>query len=332
MAKYKYLVVASGDDDFLIRRFVRTALDHLLPKDLRDFNYDRIMASDPGDRLRTVCATPPMMATRRVVHVEDAEKLDKATLKALCEVIDTAAAREVHDVAFLLVYGGGKKPPKSIRDRAGRLETCGTLKPWEAERWVREHARTVHARTLDSRAAGELVGLAGSDTGRLVQEIEKIDLMLPPGVGIGVDAVRGSTGASHGRSIYDFCEAVGRRDVGLAQETLGEVLRFGDFNGVRVVIFLSYHLVDLVRVRAEADGGAAASKMPGWKKKKLDQQAVGWTTAELEALLDALAETDLELKSGAADEVALNAFLMRLAALAPEEGSAVRVARTRTIE
>lgn len=316
--KYKYLVVASGEDEGRMREFVKKALSHLVPDDLRDFNYDRVNGAEAeATTIATLAETPPMMAERRVLHIEDAQKLSKAAQEALIAQIDAAAARPSGDIAFVVVYGEGKSPPKAVKDRAGRLEECGKLKwPSDGERWVRDYVRSI-GRQMDGEAVSALVTQVGHEsTGRLKQEIEKLTLVVPEGP-ITADAVFRACGVSAGRNIYALCDAIATRSPD-APEILDEVLRDADFPGVRIAISLSYHFVDLARMRAQMDGHSAGNlKMPPWKEKKLRPQANLWTSEELDELIDLLAETDLELKSGTKDRVALQAFIMRAMAIRP---------------
>lgn len=315
MARFDGLTLVSGDDDYRRRDVVRETLARLVPEQDRDFNYDRFPGkSVEPEALLSALSSPPMMAERRVVHIDEAEALGKELRTRLAELLDQLSEREVDDVALLLVYGPGKKPPRQFTQRAAAHEKLGGLRWRDAESWVQSYAERTHGRMLGRGVARVLLeSLGPSDSGRLANEVDRL-MAVAGEEDITPETVALATGVQRGRSGYDISDAMGERDFGKAARALDDVLASPEWSGVRIAVTLSYHLSDLALLRARRDQGLSvpeASAGLGWRAKKLVAQSRNWTLVDLDRALAELGATDLALKTGADERQALRTFLHR---------------------
>jgi DNA polymerase III delta subunit len=314
MPRYAHLHVIHGDDDFLRLEAIRASMRELLPAGGESLDLDRVdgRSLDAG-RVSDVTQTMSLFSTggfdgRRVLFVDDA---DQIRTDVLSYVLNTFDADNGEDGAFgvMLVYGLGKPPAKAAAEKAGVVREAKKL-DWKTSRtWLADYARRRHAQNLSSAAMEALFSAVGmADAGVLANEVDKL-VDLADGGHISVELINESTGMRVGRSPYDLCDALGRKDPTRAAEILTGVLGQPEYDGVRVTITLGYHLADLLRLRARVETGetankAAASLFPRYWPKKRDEliaQSRNWTMAELDHAADLLLDVDVALKSGAKD-------------------------------
>ena len=72
---FKSVYFLHGDESYLTRRAVDTLTGHAVEPAAADFNYERFHGPDMNiERVLTSVATPPMMATRRVVLIQEVDR------------------------------------------------------------------------------------------------------------------------------------------------------------------------------------------------------------------------------------------------------------------
>lgn len=313
MAPFAHLHVLYGEDDFRKLEALRALLAQVAPLDVRDFNYDRIDAklAEPGT-IRRISETPPMLADRRVLHLDDMDQIKADQLRELLAVIDEAAERNASDFVLILLYAGGKKPPKEILSRTAKAQEFPDLKWKDATAWVSDYARSRYQRTLPFDAVRALVTNVGAaSSGALAKEIDKLHGMAGESP-ITVELVNQVSPPAHGASVYDLCDAIGMRQRGKALKLVGDVLQHPEFNGIRISITLGIHLVNLGVARTRIDAGepkASVQRRFGWTGEKVVAQAAQWSRLQLDHALDCLLEADLRMKTGGTDLNILQTFI-----------------------
>jgi DNA polymerase III delta subunit len=264
----------------------------LVDEGLHAFNVDRLRGGDIGpDDLIQAVAMLPMMASRRVVLVHEAErllapaKLESEAVQAGLERLETFIKAPPTHATVVLVCGSldqRRRVVKLLLKEAAVVD-CGTIADAAgAARWVKARAEDAGAR-LEAAAVGELVERVGLDAAQLRAALDRVLLYalgaktvtaahvrdaVPPGVEAHVD--------------FGIAKAIWRDDTAGALRELRLAL---DAGAMPVML--------MGQVRAAAE--------------KLDR-------GRLPAALDAVFRTDLALKSSGGDpEVLLERLVLELA-------------------
>jgi DNA polymerase III delta subunit len=317
----------SGSDDFRRREQLKRILEAEIPEGMGDFNYDRLDGRQASaERILCAARTPPMMAERRVLHVEDLELLGRDSLEALLTCAEEALERQqrgADDLSLVLSVGVGKSLPpqtqhigqkiKAIAGHVPALDAFDENRGWpQAIAWCRAYAKERLGRDMDQAAASALTSALGIlNTGRLANEMDKLAILAGDGP-IDQSLVERVVGVEHGRDLWALCDAVGERDLTAALGILPEVLRRPDHEGVRVSINLGYRISKIGLARSmmdETQPERAIREKVGYPADKIVAQARRWTVDEVDQAMDALLVADLELKSGSRDREALESFL-----------------------
>ena len=270
-----YMLV--GDDD-TEKSAVAGEFAEMVDEGLRAFNVERLFGGEmSADDLTHAAATLPMMASRRVVLVIEAEKLliPKRESKAADEEqerLERFIQNPPPHATVVFVCG-----PLDLRRRAVKLlmkeaqiVDCGSIADAaDAARWVKARAAKLGA-PLDAGAVQMLVQRTGLDLVRLRAGLERVMLYAMGEPTITADAVRQVVPAApDAQTDFGIAKAIARND---AADALYELHLALDAGWLPVVV------LGQLRVAAERH-----------------------PAARLRDAMDAVLRTDLALKSSAGD-------------------------------
>jgi DNA polymerase-3 subunit delta len=279
-----------GDDD-AEKSAIAGEFGDMVDEGLRAFNVERMYGGDTTVKdLADAACTLPMMATRRVVIVLEAEKLlaPKRSSQAIEEEQERLEAflESPPDHASVVFVCG----PLDMRRRVvkqllklAQIVDCGSIEnDADAERWVRARAARDGV-TLDPAAARALVERTGPDLVRLRAGLERVALYAM-GRAVTRDDVRLAVAPGpESQADFGIAKALWRNDVRDALRELGLSLDAGS---------PPYMVLGQLRVAAE--------KQPA---------------PQVKASIEAVFRTDLAIKSSSGDErVLLERLVVELCA------------------
>ena len=299
-----------------------------------------VLAGEPDCEVTT--ASAGSLTAGEFLGLTSASLFSAATAVVLTDLQDTGeapsdelaayAAEPSPDVAVILVHGGGPKGKKLLdRLRAAAAVTEVKIDAPKYERdfvnWVRGESRDVGA-PLDDAAAALLVQAVGQDLRALAGAVDQLAATRedPDGgtAGISVDTVRKYFGGRADVRGYEIADAAidGRLDVAL------ERVRWAESSKVAAPVIVSALASGLRSLAKLADvaGGVSDADVaklvgaPPFKIRSLRQQLRGWdadglAATRLGAALAAIAQTDLDIKSGESDPAyAVERLVLQIAA------------------
>jgi DNA polymerase III subunit delta len=245
--------------------------------------------------------SPSLFGGGRVLVLRSAQDLGKD----LVAEITAYAQNPADDIALVVVHQGGVKG-KALLDALGKAGahkvTCPKIKPAERVGFARAEVRRAGG-SISADAAQLLLDAVGSDLREVAAACSQ--LMADTGGKIDDAAVaryyRGRAEVS-GFNVADSA-IEGRLAPALEQ------LRWALGTGVPPVLIasaLAQGLRSLARVGGAPKGarGAGLAKelgMPPWKIERVQRQLRGWSGPGVAQALGVIAETDAQVKGGAAD-------------------------------
>ncbi len=266
-----------GDDD-AEKSAVAGEFAEIVDEGLRAFNVERLFGGEMSvDELTHAAATLPMMASRRVVLVLEAEKLliPKRESKAADEEQERLE-RFIQDppphATVVFVCGALDQRRRAVKllMKEAQIVNCGTIADAaDAERWVKARAAKLGA-PLDAGAVQMLVQRTGLNLVRLRAGLERVTLYSMGEPTISADTVRQVVPAApDAQTDFGIAKAIARND---AADALHELHLALDAGWMPVVV------MGQLRVAAERV-----------------------SAARLRDAMDAVLRTDLALKSSAGD-------------------------------
>lgn len=317
-----------GTDDFLKAEAMDLVLEAHLEGADASFNLDSFRSDTVAvEALAAALATPPVLASYRVVVLRDAQQLNPSTRSALESVLE----RLPPDVAFVVTAEspkGSKAKFYDVLKRAGVAVRCEPPPESALPGWLMERAQSEHGIELDPAAAALLSVYLGRALGPLVEELRKLTDYVAPRTRIGADDVRAVVGALPQMTRYEWVDLVLDRELERALGALRPLLDGGE-SGVGLVGALGDAFLKVGLAGSGGDALAEAMKRQktwgylAWKVPAYRAWAKAWPRPAVEGALDECLRTDRLLKSGGLGEAALvEELVLRLLARAAPAAAA----------
>lgn len=332
-----------GAEETLKEEALAALADLAVDPSSRDFNYDVRHATtlDP-EGLHALVNTLPMMAERRMVVIRDVDgwTVKSPTRKVLLDYVTRPAAETV-----LVLHQG---PPKGdekdeIDDDLGakaQVVNFAELDADEALSWVTRRAKAQKIPLTDAGAA-HLVDATGPQLALLRLELEKLSA-LGEAAPIGAEKVGEMVGIRFGETMFDWRDAILRRDAAKATAILPRILDQTGVSAVGLVALVGTSLITLGVARGHYDRklrdfalnkatwDTMTKNRPGrignWKAfvELCVRVAPDWPQGRIRRGLAALLAADQALKETriSSDEGVLTDLILQLAARMPAEGAA----------
>jgi DNA polymerase III delta subunit len=171
------LVIIEGTERVLAERALETAIDRVLPPDMRDMNLERFPAGqlDNAGRVREAVQAMPFLANSRVVAVTDAQTLKAAMRRELWEVAQSVPEGNTLVICDLL--SPRSERPKAFGAMAGRsaLRIDTTASGDVRQRFIEETLQylktSAEPRVISALAASEF------DLASVRNDLEKLALL-----------------------------------------------------------------------------------------------------------------------------------------------------------
>lgn len=295
------LYVLVGADD-LEKSAVAAEFADMVEEDLRPFNVERIYGGETKvDALIDAASVLPMMASRRVIVVAEAEKLlvPKRESKAADEEQERLEAfieapPEHSTVVFVCGPLDLRRRVVKLLIKVAHVVDCGSIETEaDAQRWVKARAARDKV-NLEPAAVSELVARAGLDLVRLRGGFDRLTLYAMGQPAITVDDVRQAIAAGpEAQADWGVANAIQRNDVREALRELGLAFDGGD---------VAVKILGQIRIAAE----------------KLPARRLG-------PAMDALFRTDIALKSSGGDpRILLERLVVEMCGTTPSPSRAAR--------
>ena len=313
-----------GDEELLKDEALRCLVDAGADPATRDFNLDRRRAPETAaEDLHALVHTPPMMAARRVVVLQEVEFLQqrKPRAQALRQAVLSYAAQPAADTMLILVQSASPEKadgrerllsPDPALARVAATYDFGILAPDRLRGWVAREAGKLGL-MIEDAAVDHLLAVVGGTLPALAAELSKVAAAVGSRTAT-TDDVADVAGVRRGETVPDFVDAVTGRRVVVAAEMVPRLLDAPGASAVRLVSALGTAFTGLGLARALLDGGARDDAVErqicaaldefrpgGLRKWSLEartwtRDARRWTSPEIDSALEELLRADRRLK------------------------------------
>ena len=243
--KLRSAYVFVGDEAFFRKRFRDAIIEHLVPRDLRDFSlFEFDLAENDLAEVLDRARTPSLMAPFQVFFVRGVKNLfGRGSNEEKLAAIEDYCKNPNPD-ALLVFVADHISIPADVRrmemqdkERYQRIrETMGPycgivelarVEEGEAVRWISDFC-TSRAVKIDADGARELVDALGGDMMMISNELEKLMLYVGARNRITLGDVETMVLAAKQRSLYELTDAISSKDRVRALEVLDAMLSSGD--------------------------------------------------------------------------------------------------------
>ncbi len=289
-----------GPQRFLIDKLVARLKEAVVDGPMAEFNISRQKTgATTGSEIVAEARAVPMMATRRLVIVEDVDKMKVADM----EVLDPYLAKPVNETCLVLV--GDKFDLRrgmfSRANKRGQVHKAEALAEREIVPFIKRRAKERGVK-LSGGAQAAICAAVGPDCAALDDAVERSGLYAGPDGTVSQEDVAQVVSSIRQHTVFELVDAIGNRRQANALALLARLLSNRE-EPLRLSAMLSRHVRQLIGARVLTHNGtddrgmASALGVPPFVARKLSEQAGRFRGAELESALARLARTDVDLKS-----------------------------------
>ncbi|WP_010179460.1 DNA polymerase III subunit delta [Aquimarina agarilytica] len=201
-----------GDEPYFIDRLTEYIQNNILAEHERDFNQTIVYGKDTTvPDIVSMAKRFPMMAERQVVIVKEAQDLSRSIDK-----LESYAENPLATTVLVFCYKYKKldkrKKITKIIAKNGLVFESKKLYENQVGDWI-QRVLSGKGFSIDPKAAHMLVEFLGTDLGKINNELEKLQLILPAGTTITPQAIEQNIGISKDFNVFELTKALGTKDV-----------------------------------------------------------------------------------------------------------------------
>ena len=257
----------------------------------------------------------PMMAERQVVIVKEAQDLSRTIDK-----LESYAANPQLTTVLVICYKYKKldkrKKVYKVIDKAGVIFESKKLYDNQVPDWIR---RVLSGKkyTINPKAAQMLVEFLGTDLGKINNELDKLQLVLPAGSEITPIHIEENIGISKDYNNFELRKSVGERDILKANRIINYFAQNPKDNPTVVTVSLLYNFFSqLLQYHALADKSqfsvAKALKINPFFVKEYQAAGKNYPMRKVSQVVALLREADLKSKGVGASNLPQSDLLKEL--------------------
>ncbi len=208
-----------GDESYYIDRIADYIQQHALTPDEQAFNQTVVFGADTSAAaVADLSMSYPMMASRRVVIVKEAQ-----ALRSFDRLLKYAEKPLASTVLVICHKNGPLKRQAKLLAAAGRVGVVfdsHKLKDYQLPAFIRDYLKS-HKASIDEKSAVMLADHIGADLNRMMSELDKLLISLPaedrrvtPAV------VEKNVGVSKDFNVFELRNAIVNRDVFKANQII----------------------------------------------------------------------------------------------------------------
>lgn len=200
-----------GDEPFYIDKITDFIENNILSEDEKGFNQTVLYGRDVT--IEDIIATAkrfPMMSEYQVVVVREAQELSRTIDKLENYLLNPQLSTVLVFAYKYKTIDKRKKFTKLIAEK-GVLFESKKLYDNQVAPWISKYLST-KGYAIEPKANMMLVEFLGTDLSKVVNELEKLQIILPKGSTITPELIEKNIGISKDYNVFEFRNAIGSRD------------------------------------------------------------------------------------------------------------------------
>lgn len=209
--KFEKIYFLHGDEPYFIDLITEALIENVLEEHERDFNQTILYGKD-AELLSLIAELKgfPMMSERRLVILKEAQDFKKL------DELEAYMEYPLDSTVFVINYKYGtfdsrKKVMKSVA-KNGLVFKSGKVKDYILPDWIQTYVKTT-GYSITGKAAILLSEFLGNDLSRIVNELDKLYILLEKGTAINEIHIEENIGISKDYNVFELTNALGANDL-----------------------------------------------------------------------------------------------------------------------
>lgn len=211
LGKIKPIYFLMGDEPYYIDKLSEYIEKNILTEDEKEFNQSVIYGRDVNiETIVSAARRYPMMADRQVLIVKEAQDLIKTI-----ENLESYAKNPMPSTVLVFCYKyktlDKRKKLVKLLSKTGVVFESKKMYENQVGQWI---TRVLQGKglTIEPKANAMLVEFLGNDLSKIINELEKLQIILPKGSAITAKLIEENIGFSKDFNNFELLNALGSKD------------------------------------------------------------------------------------------------------------------------
>jgi len=288
-----------GEEPFYIDLITNAIIEYALEENEKDFNQSIFYGKDSDVQAIIADAKGfPMMASRRVVIIKEAQDLKK--IEELESYFNNASDQTVFVVNYKYKKFDSRKKVFKAASKNGIVFQSAKIPEYKLLDWINMFVKE-KGFAIKPKAAMLLMEFLGNDLSKISKELEKLEILIEKGTTINEKHIEENIGISKDYNSFELVNAIGIRDVTKANKIVDYFNHNPKATPLIVVISnLFNHFQKLMKIHflenKSREGLASVLRVPPFVVGELQKSARIYNPKKIAANIAILHEYDLKAK------------------------------------
>ncbi|MDR1783547.1 MAG: DNA polymerase III subunit delta [Dysgonamonadaceae bacterium] len=211
--KYAPVYLFHGEESYYIDSLSDLIVEQAMDDSARDFDQNIFYGADADPRaIIAACKYPPMIAEKRLVVLKEAQNMKDKTFDELLPYIEKPLQTTVFVITYKEKKVDGRKKILSEADKKGVVFESKKLYDKDISPFINRYIKD-RKMNIEARAVQMLAEYLGNNLSKLVNEIEKLCIILPEKEMITAAIVEQNIGISKDYNTFELVSALAKKDV-----------------------------------------------------------------------------------------------------------------------
>ena len=216
-ASFKPLYLLHGEEPFFIDEVAKALEEHVVEESMRDFNQVVLYGRDTTvDQVLESARRFPMMADRQLVLMREAQEWPAWRRSEDMAKLEAYAQSPIPSTVLVFCFKNKKadarlKAVKTI-SRNGLLFLSEKVRDYKLAEWISNYVRE-QGLQIAAHGAQILAEYLGNDLRKVVNELNKLKIVLPEGTEISPEHIETHIGISKDFNVFELQRALGSKDL-----------------------------------------------------------------------------------------------------------------------
>mgnify|MGYP001479494143 CR=1 FL=1 len=217
--KFAPIYILHGEEGYFIDKICQLIIDNALEDHERDFDQHIIYGKDAQLlNLAAELKAFPMIAQRRLVVIKEAQ--DFKELEKLESYASSPSPSSILVICCKYkTIRGNKKLIKNTKANGGIVFSSDKIKDYKLQEWVVSYIKK-QGFEINSKAAMLLTEHIGNDLSRMINELNKLFVILKKGTNISDIDIQNNIGISKDYNVFELSNAVSEIDIKKANQII----------------------------------------------------------------------------------------------------------------
>jgi DNA polymerase-3 subunit delta len=297
--RFKPIYFLHGEEAYYIDAITDAILKHALEDHEKDFNQSIYYGKDSdAGSLMAEAKGYPMMAERRVVVLKEAQ--DFRGLEDLAPYFDAPSNETVFVVNYKYKNYDSRKKSIKAAQKNGLVFKSAKVPEYRLSDWIGSYVKS-KGFGITPKATMLLAEFLGNDLSKIINEIEKLSILVESGTTINEIHIEENIGISKDYNVFELINAISVRDVTKALKIVDYFYHNPKATSIIMVISnLFNHFSRLMKIHfmenKSKDAIAGALRIPPFVANQMLASAKIYNPKKLAANIAILHEFDLKSK------------------------------------